>query len=189
MDDQTIHEARLVSCMGDDDITHVLKTTVKAEAGQMMSAKEIGAPHSFLYKRFPTWKVDSKTYMIPPVFIGKSTHEIGVKGSVTYSDPGESGENVVYKLLRDLGELRKIGMFVFHGFELKDIAGWNKKKVSQECKIPDRIIPSDMVTKECDFIIFHHSLEVISIEVKNPLVKVHNSHITSAETQFIGYKS
>ena len=174
-------------CVDDDGVSRLLKTTVKAEAGQMMSAQKIGAPHSLLYKRFPSWREDNKTYMIPPIFkpgLSAGRSDIEVKGPVVYSDPGEIGENTVYKLLRQLGETRNMGMFVFHNFKLKDISGWNKKKVmiSQEvCRLPD--LPPEMITKECDFIVFHHSIGVIAIEVKNPVEKVRNKHVRDAEGQ------
>ena len=174
-------------CVDDaDDVSGVLTTTVKAEAGQMMSAQKIGAPHSFLYKRFPSWREDNKTYMIPPIFKAKSAAKLGVKGPVVYSDPGEIGENTVYKHLRQLGETRNMGMFVFHSFELTHIARWNKKAVSlskEVCRIPDLELPPKMTDKECDFIVFHHSIGLIAIEVKNPVEKVRNKHISDAEGQ------
>ena len=51
-------------------------------------------------------------------------------------------------------------MFVIHSFVLKDISQWNKR--IKEYKV-ETSLPS---TGECDFIIFHHKLGVISIEVK-----------------------
>ena len=153
----------------------------------MMPAKVIGAPHSFLYHRFPSWKEDNNTYMIPPIFKAKGTHhEMGLMGSTSYSDAGDIGESIVYNLLRQLGELKNIGMFVFHGFELKDIHKWNKecKKMcrSQEYEVPQILSTNDLTIRECDFIIFHHTFGVVSLEVKNR-VKVHQDDIMLAEIQ------
>ena len=152
----------------------------------MMPAKVIGAPHSFLHKRFPSWKEDNTTYMIPPFFKAKRTHhEIGLTESVSYSDAGDIGESVVYDLLRLLGESKNIGMFVFHDFELRQILRRNKEctKVcgSQEYEVPIIKLKDDTLG-ECDFIIFHHTLGVVSLEVKN-YVKIHNDNIESAEKQ------
>lgn len=79
----------------------------------MTSAKVVGAPHLFLHKRFPTWKEDRKTYMIPPQFTAKGHHQIGIEGSVPYSDTGDLGESIIYNLLRELGELENIGMLLY----------------------------------------------------------------------------
>lgn len=128
---------------------------------QMTKAKIIGAPHLFLNKRFSDWKKDCKTHMIPPVFKAKnlSSHQIGIKGSASITDKGDEGESIIYNLLKKLGDLRSIGMFVIHGFQLKEITNWNDK-----LKTKDFIVSKN---GEFDFIIFHHKYGVISLEVKN----------------------
>ena len=180
--DEPVHDD-FPGCVDDDGVSRLLKTlTVKTEACQMMSAQEIGAPHSFLYKRFPSWREDNKTYMIPPIF--KTGRDIGVKGPVVYTDAGEIGENIVYKLLRQLGEKRSMGMFVFHSFELKYISEWNRTASRRKVfTMPaDLKLPPKMSNKECDFIVFHHSIGVIAIEVKN-VKEVRNNVIRDAEGQ------
>ena len=143
----------------------------------MKQAKDIGAPQQFLYKRFPNWKSDRKTYMIPPVFTPKAV-EIAVEGPVHYADRGETGESIIFNRLKELGKRKEIGMFAVHGFELKDVAKWNKK-CAPDYKLPD-VKPKDV--RECDFIIFHHTLGIISVEVKN-ILNIRNSDILSAESQ------
>ena len=141
----------------------------------MTTLKDLGAPHRFLYQRFPNWKDDRKTYMIPPVFTPK-TIQLALKGPIHYTDRGELGESVVYKRLEELGKAKKIGMFVVHGFHLRNVVKWNEK-----CT-PDYQVPSvhSGTTNEFDFIIFHHALGVIAIEVKN---EEQNPKIASAKRQ------
>lgn len=143
----------------------------------MVQAKDVGAPHQFLYKRFPNWKDDQKTHMIPPVFTPK-TVQVAIEGPVLYSDRGELGESIVYNRLMELGEKKKIGMFVINGFHLKDVGKWNKR-CTPDYQVPD--IRSGNV-HEFDFVIFHHTLGVIAVEVKNDL-NVRNNNILSAEKQ------
>lgn len=143
----------------------------------MAQAKDIGAPHKFLYKRFPNWKQDRQTYMIPPVFTPKAV-EIAIEGLVHYHDSGELGESIIFNRLKELGEKMRSGMFVVHGFHLKDVLKWNKK-CAPDYKVPS--IRSEDV-RECDFIIFHHALGIISIEVKN-VQHIRNNNILSAERQ------
>ena len=142
---------------------------------QVTTLKDLGAPHQFLYQRFPNWKDDRKTYMIPPVFTPK-TIQLALKGPIHYTDRGELGESVVYKRLEELGKAKKIGMFVVHGFHLRNVVKWNEK-----CT-PDYQVPSvhSGTTNEFDFIIFHHALGVIAIEVKN---EERNPKIASAKRQ------
>ena len=99
--------------------------------------------------------------MIPPAFVAKnkSSHQIGIKGAATIIDKGDEGEAIVYNLLKQLGSLKQIGMFVVHGFQLKDLKQWNKHGANFLFDIP--------VNGEFDFIIFHHALGIISLEVKN----------------------
>jgi hypothetical protein len=129
----------------------------------MTNLKIIGAPHLFLNKRFPDWKDDHKTHMVPPAFVlkNKGSHQIGIKSSapIIIIDKGERGEAVVYNLLQQLGNANEIGMFVVRGFELSDLKKW--KKV---VKCQDFIVPND---GEFDFVIFHHKLGIISLEVKS----------------------
>ena len=143
---------------------------------QVALIKDLGAPHQFLYKRFPNWKDGRKTYMIPPVFTPKTkTVQLALEGPIHYTNRGELGENLVYKRLEELGKAKEIGMFVVHKFHLKDVVKWNK-----EC-ILDYQVPSlqSGTTNEFDFIIFHHALGVIAIEVKHFL----NDNIISGEKQ------
>ena len=142
---------------------------------QVTQAKDIGAPHQFLYKRFPNWKDDQKTYMIPPVFTPK-TIQIAIEGPVHYSDRGELGESLVYNRLKELGETKKIGMFVIHGFHLKDVGKWNKRCTPDS----DYQVPNFQSVRELDFVIFHHALGAIAIEVKNDK-NIRNNNIFSAE--------
>jgi len=127
----------------------------------MTHLKIAGAPHLFL-NRFPDWKTSNKTHMIPPVFTvkNKSTHQIGIKGSALIIDRGDQGEAIVFDLLEQLGISKKIGMFVVHGFELKDLKSWKGK--TKGCQ--DFIVK---INGEFDFVIFHHTLGIISLEVKN----------------------
>ena len=129
----------------------------------MVRVEYLGAPHQFLYKRFPNWKDNRNTYMIPPVFTPKTkTVQLALKGPIHQTDRGELGENLVYKRLEELGKAKEIGMFVVHGFRLRDVVNWNKK-----CTLDYRVPSLPSTTDEFDFVIFHHALGVITIEVKN----------------------
>ena len=146
---------------------------------QVTTLKDLGAPHQFLYKRFPNWKDGRKTYMIPPVFTPKKTKaiQVALEGPVHYTDRGDLGESIVYKRLEELGRVKKIGMFVVNGFHLKDVVKWNTRST------PDYKVPSlQSTTNEFDFIVFHHSLGVIAIEVKNNR-DIQNNKIYDAEKQ------
>ena len=119
----------------------------------------------FLHDRFPDWKVNNKTYMIPPIFRpAHSNHDIGITDSVIYSEKGDIGEKIIYDHLEELGD---VGMFVVNGFELQHIGTWNEKigiGKDREYALPELKLPAQ---KELDFIIFHHQLGIISLEVKN----------------------
>ena len=99
--------------------------------------------------------------MIPPVFTPKnySSHQIGIEGSISCPDKGDEGERIIYNLIKQLGELRKIGMIVINGFLLQDITKWNKGSRPKDFEVSKN--------GEFDFIIFHHTFGVISLEVKN----------------------
>ena len=114
---------------------------------QMMQAKIVGSPEMFLHKQYPNWSSDV-TRMVPSKFTGDAVID--------------DGEEIIYKLLSQLGVLDQIGMFVVHGFQLQDLP-----KFSNECKseVPAILSKSGI----SDFIIFHHSLGLISIEVINSL--------------------
>ena len=61
-----------------------------------------------------------------------------------------------------------MGMFVVHRFEVKDVLRWNEECTDDEYKKPKSFISESVVTvNECDFIIFHHTLGVILLEVEN----------------------
>ena len=125
----------------------------------MASVKSIA--EVFLDDRFPQWKEDNTTYMIPPIFEAtKSRHQIGIVQSVPYTDSGDDGESIIYELLRMLGEKEKMGMFVLNGFNLQHIKKW--EGVCKSYSVPE--LPC--YDGECDFIIFHHRLGLIFIEVK-----------------------
>ena len=122
-----------------------------------MPARVMGAPHLFLYQRFPTWKEDNKTYLVPPV--SKHQH-IGTKGSIPL--PSKVSENNICNLLKKLGASKQIGMFVVHG----SILQWNKEVCETEYEI-QATLPTKIGENECDCIIFHHKLGVILIEVSS----------------------
>ena len=147
---------------------------------QVVWVKKVGAPHQFLYQRFPNWKMDRKTYMIPPVFTSMKSKpiQLALKGPVRYTNRGDLGESIVYKRLEELGKAKKIGMFVVHGFHLKNVVKWNREFT------PDYQVPSvhSGTTNEFDFIIFHHALGVIAIDVKNGR-NIQDMKIRDAERQ------
>ena len=125
----------------------------------MASVKSIA--EVFLDDRFPQWKEDNTTYMIPPIFEAtKSRHQIGIVQSVPYTDSGDDGESIIYELLRMLGVKEKMGMFVVNGFNYQHIKKW--EDVCKSYLVPE--LPC--YDGECDFIIFHHRLGLIFIEVK-----------------------
>lgn len=114
----------------------------------------------FLRKLFPDWRSD-KTYMIPYNFTG---------------DPVvDGGEDIIYSLLKQLGDLDNIGMFVIHGFQLKDIPKFNKECRS---KVPTILLKGGV----SDFIIFHHTIGIISLEIINSL-KISDRAVLDAENK------
>ncbi len=65
----------------------------------MTNVKDLGA--KFLSHSYPSWKVDSATYMIPTIFEPKGSKSvIGTTGKIPYSDSGDLGESIVYNLLK-----------------------------------------------------------------------------------------
>lgn len=119
-----------------------------------------------LNRHFPDWKSDHKTYMIPHIFRARQS----LRG---YSSPRDHGENIIYNLLNELGQLNEVGMFVIHGFEypsLHEEICWNEAS-----EFSSKIGGSD-------FIIFHHEFGMMLIEVKNSL-KISDSIIEVAEFQ------
>lgn len=133
-----------------------------------------GSPYSFLYKRFPTWKEDSKTYMIPPNFTVRSQgHQVEGSGSkLLYSNIDDIGESIMYNLLQELGELQKIGMFVIHRLELQ-----RKSKCRMSCLVDEDLVPDLLQNEGSDFTIFHHALGIISMEVKSSISEVLQAEI------------
>lgn len=125
-------------------------------------------PYTYLYKRFPTWREGNQTRMIPPIFNPRHQYSVPDSSYDELTDEDRS-EFKIFNLLKQLGESNKISLFVFHGFNLRDITKW--KKMYGERDIP--CVPS-VPDGECDFIIFHHSssLGVVSMEIKT---KVSNS--------------
>lgn len=99
--------------------------------------------------------------MVPPVYTGDAIID--------------DGEDFVYDLLKQLGDAGNIGMFVIHGFQLKDLP-----KVNKECrlKVPKALLKSGV----SDFVIFHHTIGTISIEVLNSL-KLKDDAILEAENK------
>ena len=98
--------------------------------------KLIGSPDSFLHKWFPPW--ENMTHMIPPITPSSHTDE-----SMLQFNQHSYGECIIYDLLKEVGESNNIGMFVIHGFQMKNVPNF----------------PS--------FIIFHHALGIISLDVKS----------------------
>ena len=91
------------------------------------------------------------------------------------SDPSTNGEQIIYNCLRDL---RNEGMFVVHGFELQYVGKWVK-----ECETnDDTVLKLTKKAKESDFIIFHHQLGIIFLEVKNYL-SVSDGNLKEGESQ------
>ena len=127
---------------------------------QIMQTSFVGSPPMFLHKRFPNWKEDHKTHMVP--------------SNCTDLD----GDGIIYDLLKQLGEQENIGMFVIHGFELKDIP-----KLNKECRSRNYLMPTILPKSgESNFIIFHHTLGILSLEVKNYL-KIEDGVLLDAENE------
>lgn len=134
-----------------------LETVVKGEAGKMLKAKVIGAPSIFLHKRFPSWNINHNTYMIPSSLMARCNNVLG----------NDEGDSIIFNLLKQLGELNNMGMFVVQGFQLN--------KIKKLCK--SRVLPK---IRGSDFIVFHHTLGVIALEVKD---KIDSATILDAEDE------
>ena len=148
----------------------------KEFGGGFKTVGELASPEKYLYWQFPDWKFGNKTVMIPPAYMPSELgYTISRDGKYVHEDDsnvrGMQGEKLVYDRLQHVGRTKNTGMFVIHGFQLKDISRWNERCESIEGvvpKIPDRTGKSDFIrTGESDFIIFHHTKGVILIEVKN----------------------
>ena len=119
---------------------------------QAAQASVAGAPGEFLHRRFPNWKEKNEIYMIPPIFQTLETpYQIMNNDHVIAKD-------IIYNHLNDL---RYVGMFVVYGFKLL-----NTRIFERKCKSQRNFVPESM-TKESDFIIFHHRLGLVLIEVKS----------------------
>ena len=108
--------------------------------------------------------------MIPPAYMPSELGYTTSKGGTYVHEDdvnvrGMQGEKLVYDRLQQVGRAMNTGMFVIHGFQLKDISRWNERceRESIEGVVPK--IPAQ--TGESDFIIFHHTRGVILSEVKN----------------------
>jgi hypothetical protein len=124
----------------------------------MMQAKILGAPEIFLREFYPHWK-NNKTYMVPPKYTGDATID--------------GGEEIIYDLLEQLGDLEQTGMIVIHGFQLRDLPKFNEKCKSE---VPSSLLKSRI----SDFVIFDRTLGIISLEVIN-LVKVDAAALLDAK--------
>ena len=108
--------------------------------------------------------------MIPEIFQPRQSGK-----PVPLSDPRTNGEQIIYNHLKDL---ENEGMFVVHDFELKYAGKWKK-----ECETgDDTVLTLTKKAEESDFIIFHHQLGMIFLEVKNYL-SVSDSNLKKAESQ------
>lgn len=153
-------------------VADTLDCPAKEFGGGLKTVGELGSPEKYLYWQFPDWRFDNKTVMVPPAY---EPSELGCTiskdGKYGHEDDvnvrGIQGEKLVYDRLRQVGIAKNMGMFVIHGFKLKEIRSWNERceKETGEGIVPTRNIPAR--TGESDFIIFHHEKGVILIEVKN----------------------
>ncbi|KAJ7380100.1 hypothetical protein OS493_010810 [Desmophyllum pertusum] len=142
-------------------VAETLDCPAKEFGGEFKTVGDLASPEKFLYWQFPDWKFDNKTVMVPPAYMPS---ELGY----TISKDGKYGrEDDVNVRGIQVGRAKNMGMFVIHGFKLKDICSWNERceKESRESVVPTSKIPAR--TGESDFIIFHHQKGVILIEVKN----------------------
>lgn len=142
----------------------------KEFGGRFKTVGDLASPEKYLYWQFPDWKFDNKTVMIPPAYMPSELgYTTSKDGTYIHEDDvnvrGMQGEKLVYECLRHVGRAMNTGMFVIHGFQLKDISRWNERcgRESIEGVVPK--IPAQ--TGESDFIIFHRTKGVILIEVKN----------------------
>ena len=108
--------------------------------------------------------------MVPEIFQPRQSGK-----SVPVSDSSTNGQQIIYNYLRDL---ENVGMFVVHDFELQYAGKWGR-----ECETKDdTVLTLTKKAKESDFIIFHHRLGIILLEVKNYL-SISNSNLKEAESQ------
>lgn len=148
-------------------VAKTLDLSAKEFGGGFKTVGDLASPEKYLYWQFPDWKVSNKTVMIPPAYMpSKLGYTISTDSKYVHEDDfnirGMQGEKLVYDRLQQVGRAKNTGMFVIHGFQLKDISRWNER-CERESVVPK--IP--MQTGESDFIIFHHTKGVILIEVKN----------------------
>ena len=151
-----------------------LQIFVKEVGGEVKTLAELSSPEKFLNWQFPDWKSNNETVMIPPAF---TPSQLGLTvsrdGKYLHDDTvniaGILGEKLVYERLQQIGKANRLGMFVIHGFKLKDIINWNERcSKKDEKKEEDQVPQGSLASKgEQDFIIFHHKKGVILIEVKN----------------------
>ena len=138
----------------------------------MIPADVIGAPHFFLSNRYPAWKEDHQTHMIPPVFTTKCYEQMKFS-----SDIGDNHEGIIFNSLQQLGELSNIGMFVIYGLKLDASPNMN----NLVCHSNDYGVNSG--ASKTDFLIFHHTFGVISLQVKiDP--KIPDKAVLEAENKF-----
>ena len=150
-------------------VAKTLDLSAKEFGGGFKTVGDLASPEKYLYWQYPDWKVSNKTVMIPPAYMpSKLGYTISTDSKYVHEDDfnirGMQGEKLVYDRLQQVGRAKNTGMFVIHGFQLKDISRWNERceRESVEGVVPK--IP--MQTGESDFIIFHHTKGVILIEVK-----------------------
>ena len=151
-------------------VAGTLDFPAKEFGGGFQTVGDLASPEKYLYWQFPDWKFGDKTVMIPPAYMPSELgYTISRDGKYLHEDDsnirGMQGEKLVYDRLQHVGRAKNTGMFVIHGFQLKDISRWNERceRESIEGVVPK--IPAR--TGESDFIIFHHTKGVILIEVKN----------------------
>lgn len=180
----------------EDLVAGTLDCPAKEYGSGFTTVGELGSPERYLYWQFPDWMSDKKTVMVPPAYTpSEMGYTVSRDGKYGHEDDvnvrGSQGEKAVYDCLREVGRAKNVGMFVIHGFKLKDIRNWNERcqKEGIESIVPSHDIPDH--TGESDFIIFHHEKGAILIEVKNlkesdtsaGLSKKKNTEIDKAKVQ------
>lgn len=151
-------------------VAETLDLSAKEFGGGFKTVGDLASPEKYLYWQFPDWKVGNKTVMIPPAYMpSKLGYTISTDSKYVHEDDfnirGMQGEKLVYDRLQQVGRAKNTGMFVIHGFQLKDISRWNERC---ERESVEGVVPKTPTqTGESDFIIFHHTKGVILIEVKN----------------------
>lgn len=151
-------------------VAGTLDLCAKEFGGGFKTVGDLASPEKYLHWQFPDWKFGNKTVMIPPAYMPSELgYTISRDSKYAHEDDsnirGIQGEKLVYDRLQQVGRAKNTGMFVIHGFQLKDISRWNERceRESIEGVVPK--IPTR--TGESDFIIFHLTKGVILIEVKN----------------------